>query len=188
MRKYQLILKWTWICLLTATIVMYFVQPHWFHSGKTADWIRTHEENMRLVYILFVLLRFVLFIPSTVAIIIGIALFPDEPYFLLTINMIGILLGSYALYLAGRTFTPDDFFSTRKRKSLPWVKEKLNAHGFYIVLVWSFFPLVPTDLMCFVAGTTKMDRFKFLSAMFIGELILVYVYIFTGKALFDHFI
>ena len=97
----------------------------------------------------------------------------------------GIIFGATLLFLAGNYFTPEQFFSEKKIKSLPKIKEKINQHGFWIVLGWSFFPFVPTDLICYVVGATKMNYWKFIIALFLGELLLVAIYIWTGKGIID---
>lgn len=99
--------------------------------------------------------------------------------------MIGILIGSSFIYGAGRFFTDDNFFSAKHQEKLPIIKDKINQHGFWIVLGWSFFPLVPTDLVCYVAGSTHMKFIKFITALFIGEFILVSIYLYTGKGIFE---
>jgi uncharacterized membrane protein YdjX (TVP38/TMEM64 family) len=58
--------------------------------------------------------------------------------------------------------------------------------GFFFVALWAFFPLVPTDLVCYVAGTTKMNYLKFILAVCAGELILCSFYIFFGGAVLDY--
>ncbi len=97
----------------------------------------------------------------------------------------GILLGASMIYYAGKLFTAEDFFSEKHQKKLPLIKDKINAHGFWIVLAWSFFPLVPTDLVCYISGATRMKYLKFILAVFLGELVLVSTYLYAGKSLFE---
>ena len=51
---------------------------------------------------------------------------------------------------------------------------------FAIVAGWSFFPLVPTDVICYVAGIAKMSFKKMVMALLFGEIPLVTTYIFLG--------
>lgn len=98
--------------------------------------------------------------------------------------MIGIIVGASIIYYAGKLFTAEDFFSSKHQKKLPVIKDKINDYGFWIVLLWSFFPLVPTDAVCYVSGATRMRYLKFISAVFVGEIILVSTYLYTGESLF----
>ena len=187
MKKYRKVLKYIWLSLLATVLLLYIFRPNYFTSEFLANALDGNEQLISIVYVAFVLLRSLFFIPSTLPLLIGIALFPGRLDFLLIVNMIGIMGGSILLYYAANFFTPDDFFSSKQIKGLQKVKEKINRFGFSIVLVWSFIPIVPTDLICYVSGATKMNLAKFLVSLFIGELLLVSLYIFTGKELIDLF-
>lgn len=183
MKKYRKVLKYIWLSLLVAVLLLFIFHPDCFSSEFLTAALNGNEQLILIVYVAFVLLRSLFFIPSTIPLLLGIALFPDRLYFLLVVNLIGIMGGSTLLYFAANFFTAEDFFSSRQISGLPKLKEKINRYGFTIVLVWSFFPLVPTDLICYVSGATKMNLVKFLAALFIGETLLVGLYLFTGKEL-----
>lgn len=177
--------KYVWVILLVTSLTLYFCFPQYFSAKYFKENLNYNATIILWCYVLFTCVRSIFFIPSTAVLILGIALYPDSFAFLLYINMLGILIGAILLYLAGNYFTPEQFFSEKKIKSLPKIKDKINTHGFGIVLGWSFFPLVPTDLICFVSGATRMNFFKFITAMFLGELVLVTIYLWTGKGIID---
>jgi uncharacterized membrane protein YdjX (TVP38/TMEM64 family) len=52
-----------------------------------------------------------------------------------------------------------------------------------IVIAWSFFPLAPTDLVCYVCGALKVDLKKCLLGVVIGEGAICGIYIFMGPRL-----
>jgi uncharacterized membrane protein YdjX (TVP38/TMEM64 family) len=52
---------------------------------------------------------------------------------------------------------------------------------------WSFFPLVPTDVICYVAGMMKMPFYKMMLGLFIGEMVLVTAYVCLGKGIMSLF-
>ena len=62
-----------------------------------------------------------------------------------------------------------------------------KAWGSFIVFFWSFFPGLPTDAICYVAGTVKMNFAKYLVAVFAGEFIICYSYIYFGGELMKLF-
>ena len=55
----------------------------------------------------------------------------------------------------------------------------------WFVLAWSFFPLVPTDLICYVAGIVKMPFRSMFIGVFVGELTLDIFYVYFGASIFE---
>jgi uncharacterized membrane protein YdjX (TVP38/TMEM64 family) len=55
-----------------------------------------------------------------------------------------------------------------------------HPFGLAFVALWAFFPLVPTDAVCYVAGTIRMHFLKFIIAVFVGELVLCSIYVFAA--------
>ena len=83
----------------------------------------------------------------------------------------------------------DEYFEDHKPELTHKIKAKLeHPLGFVFVAAWAFFPLVPTDLVCYLAGTTRMDFREFIAAVGMGELILCVCYIFLGGTLLGHFL
>ena len=60
-----------------------------------------------------------------------------------------------------------------------------RARGFWIVVGWSLFPFVPTDIVCYVAGTLRMQLGKFMLGVTIGEIPIVAFYVAGGTWLFS---
>ncbi len=185
MKNYKIALKIVWIIAFFAVITAYLIYPNYFKVDYITNKLNENHNLITFVYVLFTIFRSLFFIPATFALILGLALFPDELTFLFIINMFGIIAGASLLYLGGKFFTPEHFFSEKKMKSLPKIKSKINEYGFGIVLIWSFFPFVPTDLICYVAGATRMQFIKFITAVFLGEIILVSIYLYTGESIMN---
>ena len=127
------------------------------------------------------MVRGVFLLPSTPFVFAGILLFPESPWTVFWISMFGIITTAVFLYYASRFLEFDKLFGNRHSKKTDKIINKLNQQGFWIVLGWSFFPFVPTDLICYIAGTIRMNFLKYLSAVFIGEAILVGIYVFLGE-------
>lgn len=49
------------------------------------------------------------------------------------------------------------------------IQNAIERYGFYAVFLWSFVPIVPTDLISYVAGIVRMSFWKFVLALTIGE-------------------
>ena len=69
------------------------------------------------------------------------------------------------------------------------LKQKMESkYGLLFVFFWSFFPIVPTDAVCYAAGASKMNFLRFILAVFLGELIICSFYVFTGSSIINLFI
>jgi uncharacterized membrane protein YdjX (TVP38/TMEM64 family) len=62
------------------------------------------------------------------------------------------------------------------------LREKMHGkYSFWIIAGWSFFPLVPTDVICYVAGMVKLSYKRMVIPLLIGEIPLVTTYVFLGS-------
>jgi uncharacterized membrane protein YdjX (TVP38/TMEM64 family) len=103
--------------------------------------------------------------------------------------MTGILISSSLIYFFSETLGFAEYFEHRNPAALVRIRRRLeHPSGLAFVALWAFFPLVPTDAVCYVAGTTKMSFPRFISAVFLGELVLCSIYVFTGSTLFRLFV
>ena len=185
MKQFKKYLRWTWIVLILIAVTLFLIYPNSF----TADSLKTIlNDNSSLILLAFIVLsciRALFFLPSTLFVLMGTVLYPDEPVFVLIVSMIGILIGASLVYKAASILTPEQLFRGKNLTRMEGVRSKMEKYGFSIVLLWSFFPAVPTDLICYVAGTIKMSFWKFILAVFLGEIILVSIYIWSGKSIIE---
>jgi len=120
--------------------------------------------------------------PNTPLVLAGTLLFPEKLLMVFFISMGGILFSSAVIYYFSNYMGFDDFFETKYPGKIKTIREKMNKPGgVFFVVVWAFFPLVPTDAVCYVAGSVNMNIVKFLFAVFSGELVLVSFYIWVAK-------
>ena len=185
MKQFKKYLRWTWITLILITVTFFLIYPDSF----TAESLKTLlHENSSLILIVFIALsciRALFFLPSTLFVLMGTVLYPVDPVFVLIVSMIGILIGATLVYKAAAILTPEQLLKGKNLIRMEGVRRKMDKYGFSIVLLWSFFPAVPTDLICYAAGTIKMAFWKFIFAVFLGEIILVSIYIWTGKSIIE---
>ena len=59
----------------------------------------------------------------------------------------------------------------------------MNAKGFWLVVGWSAFPLVWSDVIYYVAGTLRMHLGKFAAGVALGELPIAGFYVLEGGVL-----
>ena len=76
-------------------------------------------------------------------------------------------------------------FDTKYKKTIDKIKINLAKYELPVIIFWSIAPVLPTDLICYIAGTLRINIYKCLLGIFIGEGFICAVYIFGGKFLLN---
>lgn len=171
-----------WIGLVVFALLFYLLNRDAFTPKQIADFLQQNQSMLLLTYFVISMIRGIFLIPSTPFVIAGILLFPDQLFMVFLISLIGVTFSGAFIYFFAQYLEFDHIIS-KKQKQLVRIKKGINRYGFWIVLGWSFFPAVPTDLICYVASITRMHFWKYLSALFIGEAILIALYIWFGDVI-----
>jgi uncharacterized membrane protein YdjX (TVP38/TMEM64 family) len=181
MEKSKKIMLIVWLTLIAAGLTLYFIFPEHFTQENISAFVRAYEGQMLLVYFLICVARGAFLIPSTPFVLAGGILFPDNLWMVLAISMAGVMAGSCFIYYFTEFLGVDKVIQKRFGHKLERTRRGMDKYGFWIVVAWSFFPLVPTDLIAYVAGITRMPAWKFLPGVFLGELPIVSVYVFAPQ-------
>lgn len=135
------------------------------------------------VYLVMGCVRGFTLIPVTYLIPFGLFFLTPVVHFLLT--MAGILVSSASIYYFSERLRLAEYFERRYLYHVDRVRGLLRRHELPIVIGWSFFPLVPTDLICYVCGSLRIDVRKLLVGVLVGEGIICAFYIVMGRQLFS---
>jgi len=178
-----------WITLILTVIVIAIVQPSFYEPSNLIRFIESFQAEVILVYILFTFLRGIVLMPSTPFVLAGAILFPENLVMVFVISLSGVMLTAAALYY----FSDFLGFSEKLEKKYPkqldnWHRRLNSPKATLLVIAWSFFPFVPTDLICYVAGIVKMPFKYMMAGVFICKAILIYFYVFLGSSIFEFFI
>ena len=174
-----------WIALIVGCIVAYFVSPTSFAPQSIAAFLREFQNEALLIYLLISIVRGFTLLPSTPLVLAGTLIFPASPWLVLGVSLVGIVISSSMIYWFSDFLGFDEFFESKKPDHVQKIRTKLeHPLGLGFVSLWAFFPLVPTDAVCYVAGSIRMHFTKFISAVFVGELVLCACYVFGGGHLF----
>ena len=176
-----------WGFIVLSSLAYYLSDPSKFSAANISETILSLGHGALLSYLVLSLLRGFTLLPSTPLVLAGTLLFPGQPILVLAISVLGIIFSSAMIYFFSDLLGFSEYFS----KSKPELTEKLKARlehplGSVFVALWAFFPFVPTDLVCYVAGTIRMNFLSFIIAIFVGETILCVIYIFLGGSIFRH--
>lgn len=176
MEKNKKIILYIWGFLLLSIFLYYIYNPLFFTQKWFNDFLSKFWSYVLIIYLIITLLRWFLFIPSTI-LIFAWAVFLS-PINLFIISMIWIIASSSIVYFFSEYLWIDKIlekqFWNKKIKSL---EEKINKNWLLIVTIWSFTPIVPTDLICYIAWITKMKYYKFILWVILWETPLVLLYV-----------
>ena len=120
-------------------------------------------------------------IPVTYLIPLGLPFLSPTVHFLLTIG--GVLVSSASIYYLSERLQLAAYFETRHSEQVDRVRGLLRRRELPIVIGWSLFPIVPTDLICYVCGSLGIDVRKMLAGILVGEGLICALYIFLGRQL-----
>jgi len=166
-----------WVGLVVVALTLYFTH----RDTVDVEVIRALVEQNRVVvipvYLLVLSFLGLTFIPSTPFAIGGVLLFP--PDFAFAVNLVGILTSSTIVYHFARFLGLGTAFETRYPRQTQRVQDALSHKELPIIVAWSFFPVVPTDLIIYVASSLRIPLWKCLLGVLLGEGTLNALYIFS---------
>lgn len=178
----------SWFICVISLILLLLLRPDFFHPDSLYELFLKFNTGIVLAYAIISVIRGFFLIPSTPFVLAGVIMFPSAPWMVFFISMIGIIFSTTALYYFSDLLGFSKKLESKFPKKMEVWKKRLNSPlSTLIVIVWSFFPLVPTDLICYVAGIVKMP-FKYLFlGVIVGESVLVYCYVFLGAEIINFF-
>ena len=107
---------------------------------------------------------------------------------LFLVSIMGIIISAIIIYYFSGYMEFDKFFEKKYSHKIVRIRKKLNSkYGFLFIIFCCFFPLFPSDLICYVAGTIKINFKRYILAVFLGESVIVSFYIFSGNQIITLF-
>lgn len=178
--KLRHLVKCIWISSILFCIATFLYNPNIFEKENIANFIGKFSTYAWIIYFLLHLFRGFVLLPSTPLIFAGVIVFPSQLVSVLLVSVLGIILCSLSIYYFSDKLGLSKIF--KKKNKLNLIEQKLNGkNSFYYILLWSFIPIVPTDLICYVSGALKIKILTFISSLFLGELVLCFIYIFGSS-------
>lgn len=187
MVKARAFARWVWLAMIAAALVWWVCNPSAVAPENIHAELKRYESWALLIYFFVSTLRGCFLIPSTPFVLAGVLLFPENQWLVFAISLIGVLVGSSIIYFFSDRLGFAEVIVRKHAAGLEKVRARMETHGILIVILWSFFPLVPTDLACYLAGVIRMRFAKFLLAVAIGEAALIGGYVFLGPELLGWF-
>lgn len=182
--RYRRLLTYAWVAAVLGVLALYHVRPDLFTADEVQRIMRGWGAWAFPGFILLSMIRGALLIPSTPVVIAGGAFFPEAIPAVLVVSMLGIVASASVLYRFPGFAGYDSLLAERYPEKLDHLRTRLSGPGaMWLVAGWAFFPVVPTDLICYAAGLVRMPYRRMILGIIIGELPLVTAYILLGAGL-----
>jgi uncharacterized membrane protein YdjX (TVP38/TMEM64 family) len=127
-------------------------------------------------------------LPGAVGCVAGIMIF--GPWMGFLYNYIGICIGSIIVFLLskryGRHFVKGIVGEKAYGKYIGWVNRGKKFDTMFTLAI--FFPVAPDDLLCYIAGLTKMRLRKFMIIILLGKPMSIAIYSLGLNAICSHVI
>ena len=176
LRKIILVL---WI--LSVISIAYYVSQHreYLEPHYLLVFFQSFGSFALIVYIIASFIRGLVLLPSLPLVFVGVLFFPSSPHLVFLISMLGIVFSWVLIYQFSDLMGFDEMLArhTHNKK----IQNAIERYGFYAVFLWSFVPIVPTDLISYVAGIVRMSFWKFVLALTIGEWLIVGIIVYGGR-------
>jgi len=171
-----------WVLFVAAFAFLYFRYSSLWSTQLTQVAVSSVWLTYGLYIVLGALRGFAL-IPVTNLVVLAIPLFPPVPLLVLTIA--GIAISSASVYAFAGSLKIGEYLERKHLHHMERLQGALRHRPTSIVAAWSFLPVVPTDLICYVCGVMKISFRRFLVGVLIGEGAICAIYIFAGATLLD---
>lgn len=166
-----------WLILLAVMLILYIINPDWFDISFLQKFVDDNKIMVIAIYLTILTLIGLTFLPSTPFAMAGLLLFPAMEAYI--INMAGIITSTAIVYYFTRYLGLDKWIETKYPEKIEKTKRALSKKELPIIIAWSFFPVVPTDLIIYVGSSLRIPYLKCVTGVFIGEGLLNALYIFS---------
>ena len=177
-----------WLLVVAVILGIIVIHPEWLARESISHFLGQMGSRALIIYVLMSLTRSLLLMPCTPFVLAGAISFPQWPLLVFAISLTGVVVGAFLVYSFPSFGGYDRMLGEKYPEKIANLQTKMqHKNAFWFVVGWSFFPLVPTDAVCYVAGVAKMPLRKMLAALLMGELPLVAVYVFLGAEIGEWF-
>ena len=166
-----------WIVIVLVLLALYYLNRDLFDISFLKDYVDDHKTLVLTVYLIILTFIGLTFIPSTPFAVAGVLLFPPMEAYM--INLIGIITSSVIVYYFTKYLRLDSWIESKYPTQIVKIKNALRRKELPIIAGWSFFPVVPTDLIIYVSSTLRVPFWKCVLGIIIGEGTLNAFYIFS---------
>lgn len=145
------------ICVVALFVAFYYtgLLSHFSSLEEARSWFESFGAWAWIIYFLIQVAQVVILpIPAQITTIAGVLIFGAWKAFL--ISAIAIILASYLCFGIGRWVGVKVAYKIASKETVDKYRNLLTKKGRLLLPIMFIFPAFPDDLLCFIAGTTKM--------------------------------
>jgi uncharacterized membrane protein YdjX (TVP38/TMEM64 family) len=166
-----------WLLLVAGALYLYFFERELIQTQLQGA-LSTSMIVGSIIYVLLGSFRAFTLVPATFLLLVGLPFFP--PLWLLVITMMSVVVSSSICYFFAEALHMDEFFERKHPRQIRKLKDLLQRYQLPIIIGWSFMMFLPTDLICYVCGTLRINFTKFIVGLLIGEGAVYAIYIYAA--------
>ncbi|MFM8534744.1 MAG: VTT domain-containing protein [Acidimicrobiia bacterium] len=166
-----------WVAIAAGALYLYFfqreaVQAEMRNAMSASFWAAS------ISYLVIGALRSLTLVPATFPLLVAMPFF--DPWVLMALTIPCIAISSAICYGFAEALHLDELVETRYPRHIRKLKELLQSYQLPIIIGWSFMLFLPTDVLCYVCGSLRINFKKFIVGVVIGEGAVYAIYIFLG--------
>lgn len=150
-------------------------------SREMADWLRSFGAWAVLISIIVMIIQTIA-TPVPLFLVAGANGFIFGIAWGIVITLVGALLGATVAFYLARAIARD-YFSRRLAKYMPQVEEMSRKSGAKFVFLARLVPILPSSIISYAAGLSKVSFGGFFVASVFGKLPEIIIYTFLGHSL-----
>lgn len=175
-----------WFILIFIISLLFFIKKDLFDIHFLNIFIKNYKFLAVFIYILMLTIIGITLIPTTPFAIAGLLFF--SPIETLIYNLIAIIGAMTIIYYFSQYVGLDVLLEKKYPKQILKLKKVLKNKMLSIIILWSFIPIIPTDLIIYVASSLKISYKKCFFGVLIGEGLLNVFYIFFSHSVINFLI
>jgi uncharacterized membrane protein YdjX (TVP38/TMEM64 family) len=166
-----------WLLIVGGALYLYFFERE-FVQTQLQGALSTSMVVASIIYILLGSFRAFTLVPATFLLVVALPFFP--PLWLFIVTMTAVVISSSICYFFAEALHMDEFFEQKHPKQIRKLKDLLQRYQLPIIIGWSFMMFLPTDLICYVCGTLRINFPKFIVGVIVGEGSVYAIYIYAA--------
>ena len=166
-----------WILVAAGALYLYFFQREAVQA-QMRDALSASFWVASISYLLIGALRPFTLVPGTFPILVAMPFF--DPRLLLALTLVCIAVSSAICYWFAEAIHMDEIVERKYPHHIRRLKALLQRYQLPIIIGWSFLLFLPTDVLCYVCGSLRINFKKFLFGVIVGEGTVYAIYIFLG--------